>query len=109
MRWDIRPIKHVVRHQLESYNGVDCVKFRRFGDLALRHPWGLSLPDDPGIKYLLKALSTRLRGKCLVTTVVQCSECHEGSYLAAKWPSYDGSNGMFHLAYVVLIHSPHQD
>ncbi|KAI6098678.1 hypothetical protein EV401DRAFT_2037458 [Pisolithus croceorrhizus] len=42
--------------------------------LALYQPKGRSLPDTEDFELLLKALSTRLAGKCLVTTVIECSK-----------------------------------
>ncbi|KAI6002318.1 heterokaryon incompatibility protein-domain-containing protein [Pisolithus orientalis] len=46
-------------------------------NLALYQPKGVSLPKNEEFELLLKAWSTRLSGKCLVTTVIQCSEfCH---------------------------------
>lgn len=46
-------------------------------NIALHQPKGLSLPNNEEIELLLKALSTRLAGKHLVTTVVQCSQFYE--------------------------------
>ena len=43
--------------------------------LVLQNPIALSLRDNEHISYLIKVLSSRLAGKCLVTTVVQCSAC----------------------------------
>lgn len=45
--------------------------------LALSRPTGLSLPNNEEFDLLLKALSTHLAGRHLVTTVVQCSELYE--------------------------------
>ncbi|KAI6020584.1 heterokaryon incompatibility protein-domain-containing protein [Pisolithus marmoratus] len=45
--------------------------------LALRQPKGISLPANDSTVLLLKALSIRLAGKHLVTTVIQCSEFYE--------------------------------
>ncbi|KAI6004984.1 heterokaryon incompatibility protein-domain-containing protein [Pisolithus marmoratus] len=45
--------------------------------LALRQPKGISLPAHDSIVLLLKALSIRLAGKHLVTTIIQCSEFYE--------------------------------
>ncbi|KAI6018956.1 hypothetical protein PISMIDRAFT_418006 [Pisolithus microcarpus 441] len=42
--------------------------------LALRKPKGISLPASERVSLLLKALSTRLAGKYLVTAVIQCSD-----------------------------------
>ncbi|KAI6110434.1 hypothetical protein EDD16DRAFT_1240480 [Pisolithus croceorrhizus] len=41
--------------------------------LVLYQPKARSLPDTEDFELLLKALSTRLSGKCLVTTVIECS------------------------------------
>ncbi|KAI6096224.1 hypothetical protein F5141DRAFT_1067804 [Pisolithus sp. B1] len=45
--------------------------------LALSRPMGLSLPNNEEFDLLLKALSTHLAGRHLMTTVVQCSELYE--------------------------------
>ncbi|KAI6102886.1 hypothetical protein F5141DRAFT_1133485 [Pisolithus sp. B1] len=42
--------------------------------LALHQPKAISLPANERFSLLLKALSIRLAGKCLVTTVIQCSD-----------------------------------
>ncbi|KAI5994810.1 hypothetical protein EDD15DRAFT_2259249 [Pisolithus albus] len=42
--------------------------------LALHQPRVISLPANEHVSLLLKALSTRLAGKQLVTTVIQCSD-----------------------------------
>ncbi|KAI6038682.1 hypothetical protein EDC04DRAFT_2896023 [Pisolithus marmoratus] len=52
----------------------DAIMARR---LALRQPKGISLPANDSIVLLLKALSIRLAGKHLVTTIIQCSEFYE--------------------------------
>lgn len=44
--------------------------------LVLCRPVGLSLPNNQHIVLLLKALSTRLTARCLVTRVIQCSTWH---------------------------------
>ncbi|KAI6023400.1 heterokaryon incompatibility protein-domain-containing protein [Pisolithus marmoratus] len=62
------PIKHFVNKQ---GNAEPTLK-----PLVLYRPKGLSLPNSEEFELLLKALSTRLAGKCLVTTVVQCSESY---------------------------------
>ncbi|KAI6106320.1 hypothetical protein EDD16DRAFT_1745798 [Pisolithus croceorrhizus] len=45
--------------------------------LALSRPMGLLLPNNEEFDLLLKALSTHLAGRHLMTTVVQCSELYE--------------------------------
>ncbi|KAI5984792.1 hypothetical protein EDC04DRAFT_1626113 [Pisolithus marmoratus] len=45
--------------------------------LALRQPKGISLPANDSTVLLLKALTIRLAGKHLVTTVIQCAEFYE--------------------------------
>ncbi|KAI6000073.1 hypothetical protein EDD15DRAFT_1886709 [Pisolithus albus] len=54
----------------------DLALARGFGrtNLALRQPNGISLPANEHVSLLLKALSTRLAGKHLVTATVQCSD-----------------------------------
>ncbi|KAI6018951.1 hypothetical protein PISMIDRAFT_689018 [Pisolithus microcarpus 441] len=42
--------------------------------LALRQPKGISLPANEHVSLLLKALSTRLAGKYLVTAIIRCSD-----------------------------------
>ncbi|KAI5995226.1 hypothetical protein EDC04DRAFT_1211939 [Pisolithus marmoratus] len=42
--------------------------------VALHQPKGISLPANEHFVLLLKALSTRLSGKHLVTTIIQCSD-----------------------------------
>ncbi|KAI6100817.1 hypothetical protein EV401DRAFT_2030276 [Pisolithus croceorrhizus] len=46
----------------------------RHTHLALRQAKGFSLPTNELFILLLKAFSTRLAGKHLVTTIIQCSE-----------------------------------
>ncbi|KIK15633.1 hypothetical protein PISMIDRAFT_292402 [Pisolithus microcarpus 441] len=41
--------------------------------MVLHQPRGLSLSDNEDLRLLLRALSTRLAGYSLVTTVIQCS------------------------------------
>ncbi|KAI6135431.1 hypothetical protein EV401DRAFT_534262 [Pisolithus croceorrhizus] len=45
--------------------------------LALQQPKGISLPANEHFVLLLKALSTRLAGKHLVITIIQCSDFYE--------------------------------
>ncbi|KAI6143530.1 hypothetical protein EDD17DRAFT_208359 [Pisolithus thermaeus] len=45
--------------------------------LALQQPKGISLPANEHFVLLLKALSTRLAGEHLVTTIIQCSDFYE--------------------------------
>ncbi|KAI5991355.1 heterokaryon incompatibility protein-domain-containing protein [Pisolithus marmoratus] len=51
-------------------------------NMILHQPKGLSLPNNEEFELLLKALSTTLAGKLLVTAVIQCSQFykvdHEG-------------------------------
>ncbi|KAI6095445.1 hypothetical protein EV401DRAFT_1182520 [Pisolithus croceorrhizus] len=42
--------------------------------LELHQPKGLSLQSNKESELLLKAFSTRLSGKCLVKTVIECSQ-----------------------------------
>ncbi|KAI6161046.1 hypothetical protein EDD17DRAFT_715830 [Pisolithus thermaeus] len=44
--------------------------------LELHQPKGLSLPSNKESELLLKNFSTRLSGKCLVKTVIECSQVH---------------------------------
>ncbi|KAL4068835.1 heterokaryon incompatibility protein-domain-containing protein [Scleroderma yunnanense] len=44
--------------------------------LVLCQPVGLSLPNNQYVALLLKALSTRLAARCLVTRVIRCSTWH---------------------------------
>ena len=43
--------------------------------LVVQNPITLSLRDNEHSSYLIEVLSSRLAGKCLVTTVVQCLAC----------------------------------
>lgn len=94
---ELQLIEHSVRHVWKAYNELDYI---RLGHLAVRHPKGLSLPNDVRMVGLLKALSGRLEGKCLVTTVVQGSECHmtRSGNPQPAWPNEmdpDIEKGMF--------------
>ncbi|KIO05861.1 hypothetical protein M404DRAFT_505804 [Pisolithus tinctorius Marx 270] len=63
------------RAQTEPVIAVARVAWRN--SLALHHPQGLSLPTNEEFELQLKALSPRLAGNHLVTTVIQCSEFYE--------------------------------
>ncbi|KAI6020573.1 heterokaryon incompatibility protein-domain-containing protein, partial [Pisolithus marmoratus] len=65
-------------HEIHNQDNV-AVARSAIGDrhLALRQPKGISLPANDSTVLLLKALSIRLAGKHLVTTVIQCSEFYE--------------------------------
>lgn len=65
-RWDEAAVMSPVKNK---QGGVEpAVK-----PLVLYQPKGLSLPDNEKFQLLLRALSTRLAEKDLVTTVIQCS------------------------------------
>ncbi|KAI5985044.1 hypothetical protein EDD15DRAFT_2304051 [Pisolithus albus] len=59
--------------------------------LALRQPKRISLPANEHISLLLKALSTRLAGKYLVTTIIQCSDFYTVDRHGNRWGSSDDS------------------
>ncbi|KAI6022046.1 hypothetical protein EDC04DRAFT_2900943 [Pisolithus marmoratus] len=59
-----------VRRGLQTQNDVVVTS----SETCLARPKGLSLPNSKKFKLLLKALSTRVESKCLIWTVVQCSE-----------------------------------
>ncbi|KAI5986984.1 heterokaryon incompatibility protein-domain-containing protein [Pisolithus orientalis] len=72
-------VSHVSSPQMSmdhTENQDDLAVAYRFGrkHLALHQPKGLSLAANDQFVRLLKALATRLTGKHLVITVVQCSE-----------------------------------
>ncbi|KAI6038839.1 hypothetical protein EDC04DRAFT_2689028 [Pisolithus marmoratus] len=59
--------------------------------LALRQPKGISLPANEHLVLLLKALSSRLVGKYLVMTTIQCSDFYEIKMYGARTDSGDDS------------------
>ncbi|KAI5985039.1 hypothetical protein EDD15DRAFT_1647177 [Pisolithus albus] len=59
--------------------------------LALRQPKGISLPANEHVSLLLKALSTRLAGKHLVTAIIQCSDFYMVDENGNRRDSDDGS------------------
>lgn len=59
--------------RLKSQSGPDVIRFEQ---PPLYQPKGLSLPANEHFVLLLKALSTRLAGKHLVTTVIQSLDVH---------------------------------
>ncbi|KAI6123443.1 heterokaryon incompatibility protein-domain-containing protein [Pisolithus croceorrhizus] len=58
-------------HRLTSQNGLEVIRYGGHKHPPLYQPKGLSLPANERFVLLLKALSTRLEGKHLVTTVIQ--------------------------------------
>lgn len=72
-----RPVQRSVSGGNAATKEEDTVIARASGDsssrLILRQPIGLSLPNNQPLVSLLKALSTRLTNKCLVTSVVRCA------------------------------------
>ncbi|KIM51092.1 hypothetical protein SCLCIDRAFT_12211 [Scleroderma citrinum Foug A] len=69
------------------------------GGLVLQAPIALSLRNNEHLTCLIKALASRLTGKCLVTMVVQCSAC----YTSVNFRQPDGKIG--HPIYS-MSHSP---
>ncbi|KAI6019333.1 hypothetical protein PISMIDRAFT_436862 [Pisolithus microcarpus 441] len=59
-------------------------------NLALRQPKGISLPANEHVSLLLKALSTRLAGKHLVTATIQCSDFYTVDEDGIRRDSGDG-------------------
>ncbi|KAI6137293.1 hypothetical protein F5141DRAFT_78682 [Pisolithus sp. B1] len=59
--------------------------------LALRQAKGISLPTNKHFMLLLKAFSTRLAGKHLVTTIIQCSEFYSVDRAGNRRDSEDDS------------------
>ncbi|KAI6023036.1 hypothetical protein PISMIDRAFT_595452 [Pisolithus microcarpus 441] len=64
--------------------------------MVLHQPRGLSLSDDEDLGLLLRALSTRLAGYSLVTTVIECSRfykvnCNE-SWIGKEEGVQEGGN-----------------
>ncbi|KAI6150121.1 heterokaryon incompatibility protein-domain-containing protein [Pisolithus thermaeus] len=66
-------------------------KRKRTTYLALHQPAAISLPDNEHISLLLKALSARLAGKHLVTTVIQCLDFYAVDKDGKLWNSSDYS------------------
>ncbi|KAI6020594.1 hypothetical protein EDC04DRAFT_404610 [Pisolithus marmoratus] len=62
----------------DTHITYDCTNHTtRPARLALHQPKGISLPANEHFVLLLKALSTRLSGKHLVTTIIQCSDFYD--------------------------------
>lgn len=64
-----RPVEHKI-------SGVEFTKesdVTNTANMVLRRPVGLSLPNTRHVVSLLKALSARLKNKCLVVAVLQCA------------------------------------
>ncbi|KAI5984773.1 hypothetical protein EDC04DRAFT_2615580, partial [Pisolithus marmoratus] len=59
--------------------------------LAPHQPKGISLPANDNIVLLLKAMATRLVGKHLVTTVIQCSDFYTVDHVGNRRDSEDVS------------------
>ncbi|KAI6019014.1 hypothetical protein PISMIDRAFT_336565 [Pisolithus microcarpus 441] len=59
--------------------------------LALRQPKAISLASKEHVLLLLKASSTRLAGKCLVTTIIQCSDFYSIGEDGKRRGSVNGS------------------
>ncbi|KAI6126067.1 heterokaryon incompatibility protein-domain-containing protein [Pisolithus croceorrhizus] len=66
-------------------------KTKRTTYLALHQPAAISLPDNEHISLLLKALSARLAGRHLVTTVIQCLDFYAVDKDGKLWNSGDYS------------------
>ncbi|KAI6150127.1 heterokaryon incompatibility protein-domain-containing protein [Pisolithus thermaeus] len=64
-------------------------KPKRTEYLALHHPMAISLPVNEHVSLLLRALSTRLAGKYLVTTVIQCLDFYTVDKDGKQWNSDD--------------------
>lgn len=79
----LEPIQHKIYPEgsvdIET-NIVESVAHNRrlnlWEGLILYDPKSLSLPLHHHIFTLMKSLSYRLEGRCLITTVVECSECY---------------------------------
>ncbi|KIK23726.1 hypothetical protein PISMIDRAFT_436294 [Pisolithus microcarpus 441] len=74
-------------------NQDDLAVAYRYGEppLALYQPKGISLPTNEHMSLLLKALSTRLVGKSLVKTIIQCSDFYLVDKDGKRRHSGDGS------------------
>ncbi|KAI5985032.1 hypothetical protein EDD15DRAFT_1646486 [Pisolithus albus] len=75
------------------HNQDDLAVAYRYGEppLALYQPKGISLPTNEHMSLLLKALSTRLSGKTLVKTIIQCSDFYVVDKDGKRRDSGDGS------------------
>ncbi|KAI6002309.1 heterokaryon incompatibility protein-domain-containing protein, partial [Pisolithus orientalis] len=62
-------------------------------NLALYQPKSLSLPNNEAFELLLRALSARLAGNRLVTTVIQCSDFYEVDDEGRRWGLKGASQG----------------
>ncbi|KAI6000066.1 hypothetical protein EDD15DRAFT_2236604 [Pisolithus albus] len=80
--------------------------------LALRQPKRISLPANEHVSLLLKALSTRLAGKYLVTTLIQCSDFYTVDKDGNRWGSSDGesstNSGALFTFFLEFHQTPHR-
>lgn len=65
------------RHCMKNEGDLAVAQGTASTYLALHQPKGISLPATEDFALLLKALSTRLAGMHLVTTIIQCSDFYE--------------------------------
>lgn len=113
MTASVDPTKQNIYHENSANMQNDWVKTTGFdwsnhpsNILALQHATGLSLPNTQQLISLLKNLSIRLAGKCLVTKVVQCQQCYYTEEQASMtWPGDSGefSSGANCLVYLCQI------
>ncbi|KAI5993801.1 heterokaryon incompatibility protein-domain-containing protein [Pisolithus orientalis] len=80
------------RHHTENEDDLVVAYHSGRKHLALRQPKVFSLPANDHLVRLLKALATRLAGKHLVLTVVQCSEFYGVDDNGERRDSVDDSN-----------------
>ena len=80
---NLSPVSHEIRSRdnaNKAINPVKSVEFNRhlrlWEGLVLHNPKGSSLPTHKHVVSLLDALANLLEDKYLITTVVQCSDCH---------------------------------
>jgi len=81
---NLTPVSHEIRSRDNTNEVINpvvkSVEFnnhrRHWEGLFLYHPKGFSLPTHNHVVSLLDALANHLEDKYLITTVVQCSDCH---------------------------------
>ncbi|KIN93735.1 hypothetical protein M404DRAFT_35794 [Pisolithus tinctorius Marx 270] len=75
----------------ENRDDLALAEHSRHNHLALHQPKSFSLAANDHLVRLLKALATRLAGKYLVITVVQCSELYAVDHNGERRDSVDDS------------------
>lgn len=74
--------------------------------LVLHRPQGLSLPNHQDVVSALKSLDGRLNDAWLITTVVQCSNCHSSNAkvntMRKKWPKYNNKGSRLVVSSILI-------